>query len=109
MSFISTHVLNTTSGEPAVRVPVALMFREDAAHPWQILGRGLTDSKGRVQDFLPADFNPASGVYCLHFDSKVFSRFFPEISVQFVVLDSRQHYHVPLLVSEFGYTTYRGA
>lgn len=109
MSFISTHILNMVVGEPARGVPVVLMFREEAAQPWKIIGRGLTDLKGRLQDFLPADFKPASGLYCLNFDSRTFSRFFPEISVQFVVLDPQQHYHVPLLVSEFGYTTYRGA
>ncbi|HWF03457.1 MAG TPA: hydroxyisourate hydrolase [Candidatus Angelobacter sp.] len=109
MISISTHVLNTAVGGPARAVPVVLMFREDATKSWKIVGRGLTDVKGRLQDFISADFKPVPGIYCLNFDSKMFSPFFPEITVQFIVMDTEQHYHVPLLVSEFGFTTYRGA
>jgi 5-hydroxyisourate hydrolase len=108
MSFVTTHVLNTVAGEPARGIAVVLTFRESLAQPWAILGQGTTDANGRLQDLLPADYPAKPGLYCLRFDSSSFSRFFPEVSVHFAVSDPLQRYHIPLLLSEFGYTTYRG-
>jgi 5-hydroxyisourate hydrolase len=108
MSFVTTHVLNTGAGEPARGVPVVLKFREACTQPWAILGHGTTDANGRLQDILPPDYPAKPGLYCLSFDSASLSQFFPEVSVHFAVSDPQQHYHIPVLLSEFGYTTYRG-
>jgi 5-hydroxyisourate hydrolase len=108
MSFVTTHVLNTVAGEPGRGVPVVLKFRETAAESWTILGQGVTDANGRLRDLVPANYRAKPGHYCLIFDSASLSRFFPEVSVHFAVSDPRQQYHIPLLLSEFGYTTYRG-
>lgn len=108
MSFVTTHVLNTVAGEPGRGVPVVLKFRETSMQPWAILGQGTTDANGRLQDLLPANYPAKPGLYCLSFDSASLSRFFPEVSVHFAVSDPLQQYHIPLLLSEFGYTTYRG-
>lgn len=109
MSFVTTHVLNTGAGEPARGVPVVLKFRRGSSEAWQILGQGITDATGRLTDLMPQDQVAQTGQYCLTFDATSCSRFFPEISVCFVVLDPDKQYHIPLLLNDFGYTTYRGA
>lgn len=109
MSFVTTHVLNIAAGEPARGVPVVLKFRKAPNESWQILGQGITDAGGRLNHLVPQDQPSQPGQYCLTFDAASCSGFFPEISVCFVISDPRKHYHIPLLLSEFGYTTYRGA
>lgn len=105
MSTISTHVLNTASGAPAINVGVRL-FQSNRE-----IGRGSTDADGRCSSLLPPGEELGPGVFRLVFDvQSVFPEgFYPEVSVSFIVRDSAAHYHVPLLVSPFGYTTYRGA
>jgi 5-hydroxyisourate hydrolase len=108
---ISTHVLDTSRGRPASGVPVALEIR--SAEGWRELARGTTDGDGRVRDLLASP--PASGTYRLTFDleryfaSQGVEGFYPEASIVFIVRDSGQHHHVPLLLSPFGYSTYRGS
>lgn len=109
MSVITTHVLNTTAGEPAKGVLVVLEFRETETQPWERIGEGRTDANGRLQNFVPGQDITKAGLYCLRFDTSSVSPFFPEVVVQFWVSDLQQHYHIPLLLSRFGYTTYRGS
>ena len=111
MSGITTHVLDTSRGCPAVGVPVALERAVDSG--WQPVGRGTTDADGRVRDLLASP--PEAGHYRLSFDTGAYFRavgeaaFYPEVSVTFVVGHGEEHYHVPLLLSPFGYSTYRGS
>lgn len=104
---ITTHVLDLSRGCPAARIPVELdLFI--TGHGWREVGRGLTTTEGRIQDFgEPA----APGLYRLSFDlaSYLPEAFFPSIAITFDVRDAADHYHVPLLVSRFGYSTYRGS
>ena len=104
---ITTHVLDTAQGRPAARMPVELDIFI-TGHGWREVGRGFTNAEGRIVDFgEPA----APGVYRLMFDiaSYLPDAFFPSAAVTFEVRDPEQHYHVPLLLSPFGYTTYRGS
>ncbi|SRR6266851_533115 len=104
---ITTHVLDTALGQPARRIPVELdMFI--TGHGWREVGRGLTNDEGRIGDFgEPA----AAGLYRLMFDVAAClpNAFFPSVAVTFEVRDPNEHYHVPLLLSPFGYSTYRGS
>lgn len=113
MSAVTTHVLDTSRGMPAVGVPVSLEVRaEDGT--WKAMGRGATDSDGRAQ-MLPGGENVARGVYRLTFDTAAYflalnvQGFYPEVQIAFEVRDPSQHYHVPLLLSRYGYSTYRGS
>jgi 5-hydroxyisourate hydrolase len=108
MSVVTTHVLNIAAGEPARGVPVILKFRKASSESWRIVGQGITDAAGRLNNLMPQDQMAQSGQYCLSFDVASCSHFFPEISVCFVISDPGERYHIPLLLSEFGYTTYRG-
>lgn len=114
MSAITTHVLDTSLGKPAVGVPVHLdMQAEDGG--WRELSSGVTDRDGRLRDLLPDDFDLQPGVYRLvfdtaaYFDAKSLRSFYPHVAVVFLVHDADEHYHVPLLLSPFGYSTYRGS
>ncbi len=105
MSTISTHVLNTSSGKAAANVGVRL-FESNRE-----IGSSATDANGRCASLLPSGEQLAAGVYRLVFDVQpVFPEgLYPEVSVVFVVRDPAAHYHIPLLISPFGYTTYRGS
>jgi 5-hydroxyisourate hydrolase len=113
MSGITTHVLDTALGRPASGVPVRLEIH--AGDGWRELGRAATDADGRARQLLPASHALAAGTYRLTFDTGAYFRslgsepFFPEASVVFAVSDPTQHYHVPLLLSPFAYSTYRGS
>jgi 5-hydroxyisourate hydrolase len=110
---ITTHVLDTATGRPAAGVTVTLEIRQ--ASEWVRVGRGATDGHGRLTT-LTGGGPHAPGTYRLTFDVGAYHReqgvamaFFPEVTVIFSVRDIAEQYHVPLLVSPFGYTTYRGA
>jgi 5-hydroxyisourate hydrolase len=111
---LSTHVLDTADGRPAQGVPVALDAAVDDDR-WVRLGSGLTDADGRLGDLLPEGRALEAGVYRLVFDTGAFlaerglDGFYPEVSVVFQVTDPDDHYHVPLLLAPWGYTTYRGS
>jgi 5-hydroxyisourate hydrolase len=116
LSGITTHVLDTSRGRPAAGVPVVLERAADAG--WQQLGRGTTDADGRATDLLSSA--PENGRYRLTFDTSAYFHavgeacFYPEVSVTFVVGHGEgrhrdEQYHVPLLLSPFGYSTYRGS
>lgn len=104
---ITTHVLDTATGQPAARIPVELDVFV-SGHGWRDAGRGVTNTDGRILDF---GEEPAPGIYRLMFDVAVHipDAFFPTISVTFEVKDANEHVHVPLLLAPFGYTTYRGS
>ena len=109
---ITTHVLDIARGEPARGVTVILELRQ--ASGWTPIGRGTTDEKGRVITLTEGPVSP--GTYRLTFDIGSFHReqglsvsFFPEVRITFNVRDPDEHFHVPLLLSPFGYSTYRGA
>jgi len=110
---ITTHVLDLANGGPARGVPVVLEIERD--HTWLTIGRGATDDNGRLAT-LAHGWDPAPGTYRLTFDLSRYYRdrglqkpFFPAATVVFTVDSAAEHYHVPLLVSPFGYSTYRGS
>ncbi len=110
---LSTHVLNTTSGKPAVGLAVAL--QRLAGKEWEELGRGLTDRQGRTTGLCPAGKSLVAGTYRLVFETGDYFRglgsktFFPRVELIFEIDKNDEHYHVPLLLSPFGYSTYRGS
>ncbi len=109
---VTTHVLDTATGNPAAGVKVIL--ESQAANGWQELGQGRTNEQGRLGDLLPAGKPLVAGVYRLVFDTGAYFKaqdrktFFPRVEVIFEVEKAEEHYHVPLLLSPFGYSTYRG-
>lgn len=109
MSLITTHVLDVANGRPAEGIPVVLEYRGEGGQPGIVAGDGKTDGDGRLRFQLTGELDGRAGLYCLRFDTSKVSSFFPEIIVQFMVSDSQPHYHVPLLLNRFGYTTYRGS
>ncbi|MEM8931623.1 MAG: hydroxyisourate hydrolase [Acidobacteriota bacterium] len=110
---ITTHVLDLAAGLPAAGVDALLEQRHDDA--FVALGRGTTDDDGRIGDLLPSDHTLASGVYRLTFEIGPYLEaqgdpgFYPVASIVFRVGDPTEHYHVPLLLSPYGYSTYRGS
>ena len=114
MSRITTHVLDTSRGQPAAGVSVTLSAQgKDGS--WKELGRGITDADGRVKALLPEGSELTVGTYRLTFDTAAYFRarkteaFFPRVEVEFLVGDTKRSYHIPLLLSPFGYSTYRGS
>jgi 5-hydroxyisourate hydrolase len=112
MSGITTHVLDTARGKPASGVPVVLEIRGEDG--WRELGRAETDGDGRAR-LLPEGAGLIPGTYRITFATAAYFRdqgvegFYPEAAVVFDVRDAAQHYHVPLLLSPYGYSTYRGS
>jgi 5-hydroxyisourate hydrolase len=110
---ISTHVLDTSLGRPAVGVPVVLE-RSGGTTQWHVIGHGDTDPDGRVRTLVPESAKLPGGVYRMVFDTRSYfekrgvAGFYPSVTVVFEVRDDA-HYHVPLLLSPFGYSTYRGS
>jgi 5-hydroxyisourate hydrolase len=102
---ITTHVLDTAAGKPARGVPVAL-FRVDPGGAEQALGSTVTDSDGRVAG---GEFVDVLGPCVCRLVFTTATAFFPEVTVTFTVEAGREHLHVPLLLSPYGYTTYRGS
>ncbi len=113
MSGITTHVLDTMRGRPAAGVAVSLARK--SGNGWTELAAASTDAGGRVGNLLPQVKDPA-GTYRLRFDVGAYfaaqpggdEAFYPYVEIVFQIRDV-EHYHVPLLVSPFGYTTYRGS
>ena len=109
MSTISTHVLDTALGKPAQGVRVTL----ERDH--SLIGSGVTDEDGRVRDLVQAGSSLAEGEYKLtfavgdYFKSSKRSTFYNKIVVEFQVGGGAEHYHIPLLLSPFAYSTYRGS
>lgn len=127
VSPITTHVLDTSRGCPArgitARLQRCAIEKLDAAADagfdanaveWTELGRGATNNDGRIVDLLSPGSLEA-GVYRLIFDTRAYfsalkvKSFYPSVSIIFEIEDTVQHYHVPLLLCPFGYSTYRGS
>ena len=114
MSAITTHVLDTSRGCPADGVPVTLEVQL-AEGGWAFVGSGATDADGRLKDLVPRDYVVGEGVYRLTFDTGSYfaaqgvQSFYLSVVVVFTVRDAAEHYHVPLLLSPYGYSTYRGS
>ncbi len=109
---LTTHVLDTAVGMPGKNISIRLQMPVNGA--WQTIAQGITNGDGRIGDLLPAQKNLAHGNYKLVFDtgnyfaSQKIKGFYPEVEIQFTVFDAA-HYHVPLLINPFGYSTYRGS
>jgi 5-hydroxyisourate hydrolase len=113
MSGITTHVLDTAKGRPGSGIKVILEFHNEGA--WEEIASGQTNFDGRLTDLLTAAYHLTAGTYRLTFDTQSYyaandeAGFYPHVTVSFEVKDPTQHYHVPLLLSPFGYSTYRGS
>jgi 5-hydroxyisourate hydrolase len=113
---ITTHVLDTSIGRPAAGVRVVLE-RGGKSSEWQVVGHGETDADGRLRSLM-TETPLEAGLYRLVFDTRRYFEtrgvraFYPSVIITFDVADEAKgaaHYHVPLLLSPFGYTTYRGS
>lgn len=136
MSTLSTHALDTASGKPAAGLPLLLEQQSDAgawmqyqqnrikgilseaatAPVWQVLAQGLTNTDGRCPDLFSEGQNQLQpGIYRMSFDTAHYftqhglTGFYPRVEVIFEIHDADEHYHVPLLISPFGFSTYRGS
>lgn len=109
---ITTHVLDLARGRAAAGVAVHLEKQSGAV--WTSLARGATNSDGRVEELLPAGSRADAGIYRLTFETGAYfkssgsSVFYPAVTVAFDLTDTSAHHHIPLLLSPFGYSTYRG-
>ena len=109
---ITTYVLDMGRGTPAAGVTVILEMRQ--ASEWSPIGRGTTDATGRLLTLteglvlLPGPYRLTFDTGTFHRDQGIATPFFPEVTITFSVRDTDEHYHVPLLLSPFGYSTYRG-
>lgn len=112
MSQLTTHVLDTAMGTPGKNISVKLQQQENKN--WQNIAQGITDNNGRITDLLPPGKLLIPGTYKFVFDTGAYFEangvqgFYPEVEIQFTVFND-VHYHVPLLISPFGYSTYRGS
>lgn len=114
MSAITTHVLDTSRGRPAAGVHATLAVRADDGR-WTELAAAPTDADGRIANLLPENVKNAAGTYRLrfevgtYFESQGIEGFYPRVEIVFTIRDPARHCHVPLLLSPFGYATYRGS
>jgi 5-hydroxyisourate hydrolase len=112
MSSISTHVLDLVRGGPAAGVPVVLERYDDGA--WHPVTSGNTDGDGRIKDLVPRGEGRA-GTWRITFDTRAYFAttgtrgFYPHVPIVFEVPEGDEHYHVPLLLGPYGYSTYRGS
>jgi 5-hydroxyisourate hydrolase len=114
MSTISTHILDTSRGTPAKSVAICLEA-QNTDESWTELSHAWTDEDGRVKPFFLVHQPVTAGVYRLVFDIDAYfnslgvESFYPQVTIVFNVGDDAQHYHVPLLINPYGYSTYRGS
>ena len=110
---ISTHILDTSKGRPAAHVSVEL--DRDTDGEWQTLNATHTDADGRVRNLLPEGCPLDPGNYCVrfatgaYFDRENITGLYPLIEITFTVREGETHYHIPLLLTANGYSTYRGS
>lgn len=113
MSQITTHILDTTRGLPATNVPITLFAKQ--GDDWAVLNSGVTNSDGRLPGLLADDVVLPAGVYRMHFETASYfnanneTGFYPYVDIVFEINASGTHYHVPLLLTAYGYSTYRGS
>ena len=112
VSQLTTHVLDTSVGLPGRNITIRLQQQLD--NVWQTISQGVTNNDGRISDLLPPMRSVIAGDYKMIFETAAYFNeqqvkgFYPMVEIQFTVFDD-QHYHVPLLVNPFGYSTYRGS
>ena len=113
---ISTHVLDTSRGRPAANIMVILeRLAAEGVASTLVMTRARTDADGRVRELLADGGSLGVGRYRLTFDTGSYfasagvEPFYPAVVVTFIVRDTSQHYHIPLLLSQYGYSTYRGS
>ena len=113
ISPITTHILDTATGHPAQGVPVTIKVLNGLE--WVELASRTTNADGRITDLLPSDSPLSKALYQIRFDTQAYFKaqsttsFYPYVEVTFQITDPAQHYHIPLLLSPFGYSTYRGS
>ena len=113
MSQITTHVLDTAIGKPAEGIDITLS--QFINNQWKLLNGGTTNSDGRVSDLLPEEKVLKAGRYKVLFVTESYFKrqgikaFYPYADIVFEIEGDGQHYHIPLLLSPFGYSTYRGS
>lgn len=109
---LSVHVLNLDNGLPSANVKVVLETQQ--INQWVEINSGTTNEQGRITELYPKDTALQKGIYKVTFKTGDWFRqknqrsFFPEVPVVFVIDGSLDHYHIPLLISPYGYSTYRG-
>ncbi len=113
MSSITTHVLDTTQGQPAAGIDITLAILAD--NVWQDLAQGTTNDDGRITNLLTAEIHLEAGIYRLRFETGAYFAkqglrgFYPFVPIIFELQEPDQHYHIPLLLNPYGYSTYRGS
>lgn len=113
MSPITTHILDTAQGKPAQGVPLRL--EKQVGEDWQLLASGVTNADGRVAHLLDEGTLLEQGIYRMTFETSIYFKhtqttgFYPYVQVVFELQQPEQHYHIPLLLSPYGYSTYRGS
>ncbi len=112
MSQITSHILDTTKGKPAEGVLISLFQQQNSE--WKEIGKSSTNSDGRVIDLVEKNILLDAGVYKLKFETRIYydrqsiKSFYPFVEIIFEITGPG-HYHVPLLLNPFGYSTYRGS
>ncbi|MDQ6756164.1 MAG: hydroxyisourate hydrolase [Bacteroidota bacterium] len=112
MSRITTHILDTSKGSPAAGIIIILYGGEN--DEWTELARGITNNDGRIADLLNKEDLLHFGIYKMRFETKDYfdkdqiKTFYPYVEIIFEIT-SAEHYHIPLLLNPFGYSTYRGS
>jgi len=112
MSQLTTHILDTSIGKPAQNVSVILEQKQ--ATSWNKIAEAVTNTDGRISDLLAVNKILDKGIYRLTFDTQSYFKkqniktFYPSVTIEFEITDTT-HYHVPLLLNPFGYSTYRGS
>jgi 5-hydroxyisourate hydrolase len=112
MSQITTHILDTSKGRPASGITIILYLGKN--DEWKEMKRGRTNEEGRITDLLGKDVMLQKGMYKLRFETKEYfdkagtPTFYPYVEIVFDI-QSNEHYHIPLLLNPFGYSTYRGS
>lgn len=114
MATITTHVLDTSKGKPAGGITAQLEIKSSDGS-WKQLASGTTNNDGRIADLLEKGKALEKGTYCLTFDTAAYfgnantQTFYPFVKIHFEIQEAGAHYHVPLLLSPWGYSTYRGS
>jgi 5-hydroxyisourate hydrolase len=112
MSQLTTHILDTTKGKPASGVSIILFHQKN--NNWAELARGITNADGRIPDLVSKDKILETGNYKMKFETKAYfdkdqiASFYPYVEIVFEIT-TQEHYHIPLLLNPFGYSTYRGS
>ena len=113
MSQITTHVLDTTRGLPAQNLPIKLYSKTNDG--WTKIAGGKTNTDGRISNLLSNDVKLSAGIYRMNFNTNEYFKssgetgFYPYVDIVFELDSSGQHYHIPLLLTAYGYSTYRGS